>query len=102
MTCPSTGPAWLATRLVPSEGRLYEPLQLTRAEGMGFEPTTPFGASDFESADSAENHDDSAHGVPEDVPARIADHALAAVCEAWATLLPAVRAGILAMVEASR
>ena len=78
-----------------------EPAADMKTEGTGFEPATPFGASDFESDDSARNHEDSAHGVPEDVPAVPADPALAAVCEAWATLPPAVRAGIIAMVKAS-
>ena len=56
----------------------------------------------FESEESVRFTGEHGGSVPEDVPGVESDPALSAVVEAWATLPPAVRAGILAIVEASR
>ncbi len=75
---------------------------MKKAEGTGFEPATDYSASDFESAENPASIGEHGSSVPEDVPAVQSDPALVTVCEAWPTLPLAVRAGILAMVEASR
>jgi len=80
---------------------------LHQAEGMGFEPTTPCGASDFESAQNCEIPAEngvsaqlvSILGSSRNVQSSCdADLALIAVC--WADLPPTVRAAIVAMVVA--
>ena len=52
LTWDKSGTSCLSPKNKNSQGLIYKDLASSiacKAEGMGFEPTTPFGASDFES-----------------------------------------------------
>jgi hypothetical protein len=86
-----------ATSATPGEA-----VRNLKTEGTGFEPATPFGASDFESgieAREARAASESASGVHTDVHTGSLDADLAAVVAAWPSLPAELRARILAMLS---
>jgi len=84
--------------------------RLCKAEGMGFEPTTPCGASDFETGckppvfsgeTSISGRVGAELGAVKPETVQPADPDLAMILERWTALPAAVRSGIVAMVKAT-